>query len=86
MFPCWILLLILETAAVHGGQVVIQEATARSIYQSNPTVHGPNNAIDGDTSTDYHSSEDNQPEWLKLTLDRAQFVDKVVIINRYDSR
>ena len=77
-----VILLLLQLPSVSGrtGQAVVSEATARTVVNDFP----PSNVLDGDSGTFYHSSEDNQPEWLKLTLDRGlNYVTNVVILNRY---
>ena len=68
--------------------VSLSEGTSRSTYEApfesdGEKVGGPlSYAFDDDPSTCFHSTEDNQPEWLQLTLSRPARVKKVIIINR----
>ena len=78
-----LLLLLGVTLTVQAAvkQVEVASATARTFFNNN---QGPQNAIDGNTGTNYVSSQ-RQPQpyqWLKLSLKEPTSVHHVVIINR----
>ena len=74
---------VLAFLAIHhvSSSVLITDRTAssRSVHKS----FLPAKAIDGKTNTRFESSSDANPEWFKVTFARENYVDKVVIINRY---
>ena len=78
MFATILLILQLPTVSGQSGQAVVSEATARTIYED----FQPSNVLDGDSTTSYQSSINNQPEWLKLTLDKGYTVTNVIIVNK----
>ena len=61
--------------------VTIKEVTCRS-YSTQNTENDQSRALDGNPFTFYYSSQDHLPEWLKLPLQEASNVAKVVINNR----
>ena len=76
-------LLLILGVALRGAadeQVVVASATARTLIRND---EGPNNVLDGDTDTYYHSDASNQEQWLRLEFTEPQDVEKVIIINRY---
>ena len=76
-----IVVLMLLLTATHGNsfQVAVSKVTARTTMKP---AHKPENVLDGDITTEYHSSMDGNSEWLKLTLARKTNLEKVVIVNR----
>ena len=57
----------------------IASVTAKTVHQRNP----PENAIDGNLNTIYHTEGGAEPpQWLKLQLEEPSLVSKVAIINR----
>ena len=75
-----LLLLVLLLFQQHDAmELPISTATAKTIYSASKS---PDNAIDSDTSTIYHSEDDGQPQWLKLTLAYKSVVEELVIVNR----
>ena len=76
-----IFLLILPVVSPDDVQLVIASVTATP---SN-AAGDPENLIDGDPSTMYHTIANNtDPAWIKLKLSNPANVSKVQIINRYD--
>ena len=79
MVPVILLFLLATTSSTPDGQLLpISSATAKTFHLTNPPVL----AIDGDTSTFYHSKTTGPPEWLKLKLEKPALVSRVVIVNR----
>ena len=65
------------------AQLDIASATARTLWSANCCL--PHEALDDDPGTSYHSGVDSLPEWLKLNLGRTSYVEKVVLVNRYNA-
>ena len=61
-------------------KAMVKEATGRTRFGN---IYPPDNVLDNDATTFYHSGTDNKAEWLKLKLAKESKVDKVVIVNRY---
>ena len=79
-----LLILGLALRGAADEQVGVASATARTVYESSSSsTYEPNNVLDGNTDTFYHSDTSNQEQWLKLDLTEPQDVAKVIIINRY---
>eukprot|EP00116_Pleurobrachia_bachei_P011162 sb/3471424/ len=81
MTRSFVVLLILGVA-LNGAadeQVGVASATAKTKYHND---WGPDNVLDGNTGTMYHSDLSNQEQWLKLELKEPQNIEKVIIINR----
>ena len=74
-----VLMLFLTACDGKSLQVAVSKAEARTFWKSSLK---PENVLDGDITTEYHSSLIGNPEWLKLTLARKTNVEKVVIVNR----
>ena len=75
-------ILLILGVALRGAadeQVEVASATARTIYDSSSK---PNNVLDGNIGTLYHSDISDQEQWLKLELTEPQDVEKVIIYNR----
>eukprot|EP00116_Pleurobrachia_bachei_P010218 sb/3470480/ len=84
MIKGFVVLLILGVAlrGAADEQVDVASATARTVYWSGDEWK-PDNVLDGNTGTVYHSDTSNyQEQWLKLELTEPQDVSKVIIINR----
>ena len=74
-----VLLLSSHLGAESYGIIDGVKGTTRTLWQ---TQNRPSMALDGDTTTYYHSGNDPYPEWLKLTLPTPVAVVKVEIVNR----
>eukprot|EP00116_Pleurobrachia_bachei_P012871 sb/3473133/ len=79
----FVVLLILGVAlrGAADEQVGVASATSRTKL-GNSWV--PDNVLDGNTATSYHSDYSPQEQSLKLELTEPQDVAKVIIINRLD--
>ena len=79
MIPLLLLFLEPLNAATNGQLLPIASATADTYHEYDP----PQKAIDGDTSTYYHTgTAPEPPQWLKLELEEPALVSRVVIVNR----
>ncbi len=75
---------VLAEAEITSG---ITSTSQISIYESNSALYGPQNAIDGDTSTYSHSDQDTTSDtkhWFTVDFGLDQQISKIKIYNRTD--
>ena len=67
--------------------ILTPDMVSQSSTYLNPSLNGPQLAIDSDTGTGSHTTcQDGRYVWYKIRFVGERFVDKVVLINSFGNR
>ena len=79
-----LLLLVALVTGIGAKQLVLINPTQKNNQPSGDDPRYASNAIDGDESTEYHSThyDSDQDQWIQFDLEYPSIIDTVTILGR----